>query len=178
MSPTGQTQVQTKGFAGGECREASRFVEESLGQRVSETLDGGVSPSGNADRATVSDRVMRPSRGLFNWTLRPSSACWERSRCVLGGLSFSSIPLLGSHCMSLSERLSEVVRACFSGIWIESHEHDEVVLVTECVVPIVHRMNDAVTPAKRCGTSLRWLIMAFGIEPFSRFWFSAHPASL
>ena len=27
--------------------------------------------------------------------------------------------------MSLSERLSEVVRACFSGIWIESHEHDE-----------------------------------------------------
>ena len=38
VSPTGQTQVQTKGFAGGECREASRFVEESLGQRVSETL--------------------------------------------------------------------------------------------------------------------------------------------
>ena len=38
VSPTGQTQVQTKGFAGGECREASRFVEEALGQRVSETL--------------------------------------------------------------------------------------------------------------------------------------------
>ena len=38
VSPTGQTQVQTKGFAGGECREASRFVEETLGQRVSETL--------------------------------------------------------------------------------------------------------------------------------------------
>ena len=38
VSPTGQTQVQTKGFAGGECREASRFVEESLGQRISETL--------------------------------------------------------------------------------------------------------------------------------------------
>ena len=38
VSPTGQSDVQTKGFSGGECREASRFVEEALGQRVSETL--------------------------------------------------------------------------------------------------------------------------------------------
>ena len=38
VSPTGETQVQTKGFIGGECRDASRFVEEALGQRVSETL--------------------------------------------------------------------------------------------------------------------------------------------
>lgn len=38
MSPTGQTSVQTKGFTGSECREASRFVEEALGQRVNETL--------------------------------------------------------------------------------------------------------------------------------------------
>ncbi len=38
VSPTDQTDVQTKGFSGGECREASKFVEEALGQRVSETL--------------------------------------------------------------------------------------------------------------------------------------------
>jgi hypothetical protein len=38
VSPTGQTSVQTKGFVGRECREASRFVEEALGQRVSEVL--------------------------------------------------------------------------------------------------------------------------------------------
>ena len=38
VSPTGQTSVQTKGFVGGECRDASRFLEEALGQRVSETL--------------------------------------------------------------------------------------------------------------------------------------------
>ena len=38
VSSTGQTSVQTKGFVGGECRDASRFVEEALGQRVSETL--------------------------------------------------------------------------------------------------------------------------------------------
>ncbi len=38
VSPTGQSSVQTKGFTGGECREASRFIEEALGQRTSETL--------------------------------------------------------------------------------------------------------------------------------------------
>lgn len=38
VSPTGQSSVQTKGFVGGECRDASRFVEEALGQQVSETL--------------------------------------------------------------------------------------------------------------------------------------------
>ena len=27
--------------------------------------------------------------------------------------------------MSLAERLSEYVRACFTGIWIESHEHED-----------------------------------------------------
>ncbi len=38
VSPTGQSSVQTKGFVGGECRDASRFIEEALGQRISETL--------------------------------------------------------------------------------------------------------------------------------------------
>ena len=38
VSPTGETRVQTKGFTGGECRDASRYVEEALGERVSETL--------------------------------------------------------------------------------------------------------------------------------------------
>ena len=27
--------------------------------------------------------------------------------------------------MSLSKRLSEYVRACFTGLWIQSHEHDD-----------------------------------------------------
>ena len=38
VSSTGQTSVQTKGFVGGECRDASRFIEEALGQRVNESL--------------------------------------------------------------------------------------------------------------------------------------------
>jgi hypothetical protein len=32
----GRVTVETKGFAGGSCREASRFVEEALGVRTSE----------------------------------------------------------------------------------------------------------------------------------------------
>ena len=27
--------------------------------------------------------------------------------------------------MSLSQRLAEHVRACFTGLWIESHEHED-----------------------------------------------------
>jgi hypothetical protein len=38
VSPTGQTQVQTKGFTGSECRAASEFIEKALGQRTSEQL--------------------------------------------------------------------------------------------------------------------------------------------
>ena len=38
VSPTGQTRVETRGFTGGECREASRFVEQALGTRSAESL--------------------------------------------------------------------------------------------------------------------------------------------
>ncbi len=34
----GETTVQTRGFDGSECREASKFVEQALGQRTAETL--------------------------------------------------------------------------------------------------------------------------------------------
>jgi len=38
VSPNGETRLETKGFAGAECQEASRFVEEALGQRAGEQL--------------------------------------------------------------------------------------------------------------------------------------------
>jgi hypothetical protein len=38
VSPTGDSRVQTRGFTGSECREASRFIEQALGRRTSETL--------------------------------------------------------------------------------------------------------------------------------------------
>ena len=38
VSPTGATKVETRGFTGGECREASRFIEQALGARTGEQL--------------------------------------------------------------------------------------------------------------------------------------------
>ena len=38
VSPTGQSTVQPRGFRGASCRDASQFLEQALGQRVSETL--------------------------------------------------------------------------------------------------------------------------------------------
>ena len=31
VSPKGETTVQTKGFAGSECQQASKFIEQALG---------------------------------------------------------------------------------------------------------------------------------------------------
>jgi hypothetical protein len=38
VDPKGRAKVETRGFSGGECREASRFVEQALGTRSAETL--------------------------------------------------------------------------------------------------------------------------------------------
>jgi hypothetical protein len=36
ISPTGQSRVETKGFQGSACRDASRFLEVAIGARVAE----------------------------------------------------------------------------------------------------------------------------------------------
>ena len=38
VSPQGEARVQTKGFTGASCQEASRFLEQALGQRTKEQL--------------------------------------------------------------------------------------------------------------------------------------------
>jgi len=38
VSPVGQIQVQTRGYSGPRCREASRFLEQALGTRLDEKL--------------------------------------------------------------------------------------------------------------------------------------------
>ena len=34
----GETRVETRGFAGEQCRQASRFVEQALGKRIGEQM--------------------------------------------------------------------------------------------------------------------------------------------
>ena len=38
VGPRGETKVETRGFTGGACREASRFLEQALGRRTAEAL--------------------------------------------------------------------------------------------------------------------------------------------
>ena len=38
ISPQGETRVETKGFTGGSCRQASQFLEQALGTTTNETL--------------------------------------------------------------------------------------------------------------------------------------------
>ena len=36
--PDGSTKIETKGFVGSECRDASQFLEKALGKPTAETL--------------------------------------------------------------------------------------------------------------------------------------------
>ena len=38
VSPKGESQVETKGFTGSQCREASKFIETALGKVAGESL--------------------------------------------------------------------------------------------------------------------------------------------
>jgi len=40
VSPTGETTVQTKGYTGNECFQASRFLEEALGVKTADKPTG------------------------------------------------------------------------------------------------------------------------------------------
>ena len=40
ISPQGETKLQTRGFHGPDCRHASKFLEEALGQPIGEQLTG------------------------------------------------------------------------------------------------------------------------------------------
>ena len=60
VSPQGETRVETKGFAGNECQQASRFLEEALGKRPNRS-DRGVLPFSRciAKSNSVTTRTLR-----------------------------------------------------------------------------------------------------------------------
>jgi len=49
--PNGQTKVETKGFVGSECRQASQFMERALGQQTDEILKAEFHQSASTDAA-------------------------------------------------------------------------------------------------------------------------------
>ena len=54
VSPEGAVTIQTKGFAGASCREASRELEQALGLRMAEQLTGEFQQVQGEARATTS----------------------------------------------------------------------------------------------------------------------------
>lgn len=51
IAPNGQTQIETKGFTGSECRDASRLLEQALGVQASETLKAEFFQSASAQQS-------------------------------------------------------------------------------------------------------------------------------
>ena len=50
VNEKGETQVETRGFTGGECREASKFIEQALGRRTDEKLTAEFYQDQSADQ--------------------------------------------------------------------------------------------------------------------------------
>ena len=50
IAPTGQSRVETKGFTGAECRDASLFIEQAMGQQTSEILKAEFHQSATAQQ--------------------------------------------------------------------------------------------------------------------------------
>ena len=51
ITPEGNSSVQTLGFTGSSCRDASRFIEQALGQRTGEKLTAEFHQSESAQQA-------------------------------------------------------------------------------------------------------------------------------
>lgn len=50
VSPTGETTVQTKGFTGSDCLEASKFLEQSLGISTTDQKTGEFHATAQAEQ--------------------------------------------------------------------------------------------------------------------------------
>jgi predicted RNase H-like nuclease (RuvC/YqgF family) len=70
ISPDGSTKIETKGFSGASCRDASRFIEQAwASESMSDSLPSFTRPSPHSkshkekpDMSTVRRRVLRPHR--------------------------------------------------------------------------------------------------------------------
>jgi len=56
VSPKGETAVTTKGFAGSSCRDASRFIEQALGQQTSEKVTAEFHQTATVDQQQQQQR--------------------------------------------------------------------------------------------------------------------------
>ena len=133
VSPRGETKVETRGFTGGACREASRFIEQALGAAHGRGAHRRVPPGpiGRPGREAVDLIPPRPRSDRRPSLPLPRTSTLESRRTF----------------MTLAERLSEYVRACFTGVWIRTFEPD-----------------DALAEIARLCRQNRWTLAAWDID--------------
>ena len=68
VGTNGQTRVETRGFTGGECRDASKFIERALGQHQGETMTFEFYQSQNTDQQLRQSNCS-PLRLLFRTSI-------------------------------------------------------------------------------------------------------------
>ena len=65
VSPQGETKIQTKGYEGSRCQEASKFLEQALGLVTAEQKTSEFYASAPAEQQTRGiDSPMRPAKML------------------------------------------------------------------------------------------------------------------
>ena len=77
VSPQGETTVQTKGYTGGDCLQASKFLEQALGVATTTARP----PSSTQ---TAASRAARPAVAPFAPPISGpgNAACCSRGRCM------------------------------------------------------------------------------------------------
>lgn len=55
VSPTGETKLETRGFAGSNCQEATRAFEAAMGKKVGEELTSEYYTEANVNQIDVSN---------------------------------------------------------------------------------------------------------------------------
>jgi len=55
ISPDGKTKMETSGFVGSTCKEASQFIRQALGQQMSETFKSEYFSERNLNNTELSE---------------------------------------------------------------------------------------------------------------------------
>ena len=114
-----------RGFAGRACRQASRFVEQALGRATAERLTAEFyqphTPRASSASPNPRDRPRAVSRPDGGGPAAATFAVHTRHPC------HPRTPMSRSFIMTLTERLAELVRAAFPGLWVTTHEPDDAV---------------------------------------------------
>ncbi len=83
VSPTGETRVETKGFSGSACRDASKFLEQALGKRTNEQLKASGLAGRQRSFRLVDERETRRRPGLLGWAAISVAAGQRLSRASM-----------------------------------------------------------------------------------------------